>query len=455
MSTRPPRRRVVAAGLAASASALLGSCAMGGAGGADGGPRELGGEGEDDGSEGKGGHRLTGEITVWSWDVAATAMKRLRGAFEERHPGVSVDVVDIGYDNAYDKITVGLRGGTGLPDVLTMEGSYLPRYTANFPGGFYDLVRRGGRYRGDFDRAAWRTVTGGAGRERIFGIPWDIGPCALYYRTDHLRAAGVDPKSLRTWGDYVRVGVRVKEATGHKLLVHDPTGPGMFPMLLQQQGQSAFLGGRIALETPAAVRALTLMKRLAEKGLIAYEKNWDGLVTATKEGKVSTNPIAAWWTGTLTDEMPELKGKFGVVPLPGFTADGVRTSNIGGSTLCIPAQSEQAQAAWEFIRFVLTDRANQVAMLKREGLFPAHLPALDDPYLSERQEYFGGQRANAVFARLARTIPPVEYTKDDAKERDIATSAVNGVLLHGKDPRASLVSAAERLADATGRKRVA
>ncbi|WP_199843459.1 ABC transporter substrate-binding protein [Streptomyces formicae] len=454
MSTRPPRRRVVTAGLAASASALLGSCAMGGAGGAGEGPHELGGD-DEDGSSGQRAAKLTGKITVWSWDVAATAMKRLRGPFEERHPDVTVDVVDIGYDNAYDKITVGLRGGTGLADVLTVEGSYLPRYTANFPTGFYDVARRGGRFGGDFDRAAWRTVTGGAGRGKVFGLPWDIGPCALYYRIDHLRAAGVDPKSLRTWDDYVSVGVRVKQATGHKLLVHDPTDSGMFPMLLQQQGQSTFVGGRIALETPAAVRALTLMRRLAEHDLLAYEKNWDGMVTATKEGKVTTNPIAAWWTGTLTGEMPELKGKFGVLPLPGFTADGVRTSNIGGSTLCVPAQSDNAEAAWEFIRFLLTDTGNQVAMLKREGLFPAYLPALDDPYLSERQEYFGGQRVNAVFARLARNIPPVEYTKDDAKAKDITTSAVNSVLLRGKDPRAALASAAEQLADATGRKRVA
>ncbi|MBL1097830.1 ABC transporter substrate-binding protein [Streptomyces coffeae] len=443
----------MAAGLAASASALLGSCAMGGAGGADGDPRKLGDDEDDSGR--RGAKKLTGKITVWSWDVAAAALKRLGRTFQERNPGVTVDVVDIGYDNAYDKITVGLRGGTGLADILTIEGSYLPQYTANFPSAIYDVANLGGRYGGDFARAAWRTVTGRTGGEQVFGIPWDIGPCALYYRTDHFRAGGVDPTSLQTWDDYVRAGVRIKKATGHKLLVHDPTDSGIFPMLLQQQGQSSFLGGRIALETPAAVQALTLMKRLAEEELVDYEKNWDGLVTATKEGKVSTTPIAAWWSGTLTDEMPELSGKFRVVPLPGFTADGVRTSNIGGSTLCIPTQSEHPELAWQFIRFVLTDKDNQVSMLKREGLFPAYLPALEDGYLSEKQEYFGGQRANAVFTRLAQNIPPVEYTKDDAKEKDIVISTVNGVMLHGKDPRAALASAARQLAEATGRKRVA
>ncbi|MGW2109329.1 ABC transporter substrate-binding protein [Streptomyces sp. NPDC001948] len=417
---------------------------MGGAGGGE--ARDIDGRKDDEG----GG--VSGRISVWSWDVAAGAMKRLARTFEKRHPGTTVDIVDIGYDNAYDKITVGLRGGSGLADVLTVEGSHMPRFTGNFPSGFYDLTSLGGRYGGDFDRAAWRTVTGKD--SAVFALPWDIGPCALYYRRDHFRAAGVDPASLVTWDDYVAAGVRIKKATGRKLLIMDSTDAGILPMLLQQQGQYYFKGGRVALGTPEAVRALTLMKTLQDEGLVDYEKGWDGLVTATKEGKVTTTPTAAWWTGTLTDEMPELKGRFGVVPLPGFTTDGIRTSNVGGSTLCVPAQSKNPRLAWAFIEFLLTDKANQVSMLKGEGLFPAYLPALDDPYLSEKQEYFGGQAALDVFARLARNIPPVENNKDDAKATDIVVSAVNGVMLRGKDPRTALESAARQLATATGRERV-
>ncbi|MER6628066.1 sugar ABC transporter substrate-binding protein [Streptomyces sp. NPDC000987] len=442
---RPTRRTALATGLAAAASTLLGGCVMGGASGS-GQARDIGAKNDE-----KGG-KVKGRITVWSWDVAAKAMKRLAGDFEQRHPGTTVDIVDVGYDNAYDKITVGLRGGTGLPDVLTVEGSYMPRYIGNFPAGFYDLTSLGARYGGDFDRAAWRTVTGPGGR--LYALPWDIGPCALYYRTDHFRAAGVDPRSLRTWNDYVEAGIRIKKATGHKMLIQDHTDAGILPMLLQQQGQSYFEGGRVAVDTAAAVKALTLMKTLSDEGLVAYEKGWDGLVTGTKEGKVATTPTAAWWTGTLLSDMPELKGRFGVMPLPGFTADGIRTSNIGGSTLCVPAQSKNPRLAWAFIEFLLTGKANQISMLEHEGLFPAYLPALDDPYLSERQDYFGGQRALAVFARLARNIPPVENNKDDAKATDIMTSAVSGVMLHGRDPRRALASAAGQLARATGRGRV-
>ncbi|MET9662845.1 hypothetical protein ABZY11_39900, partial [Streptomyces sp. NPDC006510] len=64
------------------------------------------------------------------------------------------------------------------------------------------------------------------------------------------------------------------------------------------------------------------------------------------------------------------------------------------------------------------------------------------------------QAALDVFARLARNIPPVENNKDDAKASDIMISAVTGVMLRGKDPRAALDSAARQLATATGRERV-
>ncbi|GAA4611554.1 extracellular solute-binding protein [Actinoallomurus liliacearum] len=392
---------------------------------------------------------LKGDVTVWSWDVAAKALKRLAPAFEQQHPGVKVKVVDVGYDNAYDKITVGMRSGQGLPDVLTVEGSKLPSYIGNFPRGLYDLTSLAGRYKSSFAPATWANVTDERGR--VFALPWDSGPCALFYRTDLFQQAGVDPASIHTWDDYVRAGEQIKAKTGKKLLVMDPAEDSMFPMMLQQQGQRYFKDGKVAVAGRQAVRAATLLKTLADKGLVDFEKGWDGLVAATKAGKVATTPYAVWWSGTLTDEMKELKGKFGVVPLPAFDAGGVRTSNDGGSTLAVAGQTKNPQAAWAFVEFALADAANQASMLKTEGLFPAFLPALNDPYVSAPQDYYGGRPVFKTFADLERTVPPVEYTKDGSKASDIINGTISGIVLHHDDPQKALNSAAQQIAAATGR----
>ncbi|MGW3767430.1 ABC transporter substrate-binding protein [Actinomadura verrucosospora] len=445
MATNPGRaaigrRTVLTAGVAGAVSALLGTsgCATGGGAGKAGPALSAGAQA-----------KIEGKISVWSWDVAAKALKRLAPAFEQRHPGTSVDVVDIGYDNAYDKITVGMKAGKGLPDVLTVEGTRLPGYIGAFPGGLYDLTPLAGAHRAEFARAAWKDVTDERGK--VFALPWDGGPCALYYRADMFEKAGVDPAGIATWDDYVRAGERIKAATGKKLLVMDPQEDSMFPMLLQQQGQGYVRGGRIAVSDPRAVRAAALLKMLADKDLVAFEKGWDGLVSATKAGKVATTPYAVWWSGTLTDEMPELKGKFGVVPLPAFDQGGVRTSNDGGSTLAVSGHSANARAAWAFIEFALADGANQVSMLKNEGLFPAYLPALKDPFVTAPQPYYGGRPVFATFADLADKVPPIEISKDGPKARDVVNRTVSGIVLHGDDPAKALDSAAKQIAAATGR----
>ncbi|MGH3240485.1 MAG: ABC transporter substrate-binding protein [Spirillospora sp.] len=434
------RRTVLTAGVAGAVSVALAAagCATGGS------AKKTGPTLKDGGKA-----AIKGTVSVWSWDVAAKALKRLAPAFEQRNPGTKVEVVDIGYDNAYDKITVGLKSGKGLPDVLTVEGSRMPGYIGVFPGGLYDLTSLAGRLKPQFAPAAWRDVSDENGK--VFALPWDSGPCALYYRADMFEKAGIDPNSIATWDDYVRAGERIKSKTGKKLLVMDPQEDSMFPMLLQQQGQRYVKNGQIVVADQQAVRAATLLKTLADKDLIAFEKGWDGLVSATKAGKVATTPYAVWWSGTLTDEMKELKGKFGVVPLPAFDAGGVRTSNDGGSTLAVSGHSQNARAAWAFIEFALADVGNQASMLKNEGLFPAYLPALKDPFVTAPQPYYGGAPVFKVFADLAGKVPPVEETKDGSKARDILRGTISGIVLHDKDPKKALDSAAKQIAAATGR----
>ncbi|NRQ38850.1 sugar ABC transporter substrate-binding protein [Nonomuraea sp. NN258] len=392
--------------------------------------------------------KLSGKIQIWSWDVAAKALERLAPEFEKARPGVDVDVVDIGYDNAYDKITVGLKSGAGLPDVITLEDTVIPGYAENFPGGLVDLTPVASKYKADFDPAKWAAASSGKG---LYALPWDSAPVGLYYRRDYFEQAKVDPESIATWDDLVAAGEKIKQATGKRLFVTDASTPAGFTTLLQQLGQGYFKDGKVAVNTPAAVRALTLLKTLKDKDLLQNEKGWDGRVTATKEGKAATQPTAAWWAGTLTGEMPELSGKFGVIPLPAFDAGGARTSANGGSALAITAQTKNQQTAWAFVEWLLAAKERQVSMMKTEALFPAYLPALSDPYFDEAQPYFGDQKINRLFADQVRQIPPVQLTGDDKQAEELLKKAVSGALLNGDDPKAALDEAAEQLATATKR----
>ncbi|MET4639816.1 sugar ABC transporter substrate-binding protein [Mycetocola sp. 2940] len=392
----------------------------------------------------------SGEITVWSWDTAAAGLKRLAESYEDSHPDTSVKVVDVGYDNAYDKLSVGLQAGSGLPDLVTIETDRAPGYISEFPKGFTSLTPILGDEEANFDPSKWSAGSNAAGE--LIAAPWDSGTVGLFYRSDYFAEAGVDPASLDTWNDLVAAGEQIKDETGHTLMSIDVASGATFTMLLQQAGQGLFdEDGDIAITSPAAVDVLTLLKTMNDKGLLKNVKGWDGRVTATKNGDSAVHPEAVWWIGTLTAEMPELSGKFGVVELPSIGKDSARTSNNGGSNLAIPSQSKNPDLAASFLAYALADADNQVSLMENEGLFPSYLPALEHTYFQKEDPYFSSQKVYELFAEQTAEIPSVTYTSDNAKALDIVANAVVASVVNGADPKKTLEDAADQIATATGR----
>lgn len=430
--------RTLITGVVASTVALTG-CAMGGA------PAPSAAPSLDSSPS-----ALTGKITVWSWDVAATALKRLGTAYEKAHPGTTIDVVDVGYDNAYDKMSVGLQAGTGLPDLITVETERLPGYLEAFPQGFVDLTSRIAPEKANLDPSKLSAATSADGK--ILAMPWDSGTMALYIRSDYLKEAGVDPASLTTWDAFATAAAQVKAKTGRTAFDTDLSTGAMFLQLLQQQGLGIFDDkGKIVIENDRSVATLAWLQNLQGKGLINNTKGWDARVSAAKAGKSAFSPNAVWWSGTLTSEAPELKGKWSVQPLPVFADGDAKTSNNGGSNLAVPAQAKNPALAADFAAFALLNADNQNEMMAKEGLFPSYLPALASPIYDKPDAYFGGQPAMRVFADLTKTIPSVSYTGDYAKASEIVANATVEAILNGKDAKEALHAAAESIAKQTSR----
>lgn len=423
------RRVMLTAALTATAAIALTGCAFGG------------GAPASDGADLKKDAAASGEITIWSWDVAASALKRLGADYEKKHDGVTINVVDIGYDNAYDKISVGLQAGTGLPDIITLETDKNQSYLSQFPKGFTDLSPVFGDAKDDFDPFKWDTGTDADGKLRV--APWDSGTVGLFYRTDYFDAAGIDPASIATWDDLVTAGETIKAKTGKTLLTADLSDGGPFFMMQQQQGQGLFdENGDITVNSPEAVQTLTLLQSMQQKGLIKNAKGWDASVTSAKDGDSAVTPEAVWWIGTLEGEAPELSGKYAVRDLPVFAEGGAATSNNGGSGLAIPTQAKNPQLAADFMEFVLADADNQSSMMQQEGLFPSYLPALESDYFQKPSGYFGGEKVFQIFGELTEQIPSITFTSDQSVAADAVSNAVAAAVLNGEDPKKVLDDAA-------------
>jgi lactose/L-arabinose transport system substrate-binding protein len=396
----------------------------------------------------------SGEITIWSWNIAASSLKSTIPGFNKQFPNVKVTVEDLGNQQTFDKMLAGCAaGGVGLPDIISVENHESEIFWSQFPDCFADLKTLGytdeiAAQFPDFKRAELE-VDG-----KAYAMPWDSGPVTMFYRRDFYEKAGIDPATIKTWDDFIAAGKKVQEANpGVTMTQADINGDAeFFRMIANEQGCGYFSGDgqSITVNKPGCVAALETVKKLKDAGLL-IAGTWDEKIQASTAGTVATHMYGGWYEGTIRSTSPDLAGKWGVYTMPSASADGPRAANLGGSALAVSASSKNKEAAWAYVNYTLGTNEGQVTMLKEFGLVPSLLSALDDPYVKQDQPYWGGQK---VWVDILSTLPKVKPSRGTPFFQDADKIMVANQLkyLNGEyaDAKAALDEVANQITGATG-----
>ncbi len=380
---------------------------------------------------------LRGDLLVWSWNTAAKALQKIIPDFRHRYPHIGVNV-DMNGTNMQARFLLALAAGVGAPDVMQLQVAEAPHYLATHR--LTDLTAVAGKYREDFPHASWANCVESG---RVYAIPWDIGPCAAFYKRGLFRRYDVDPEKIETWDDFIAAGQTILTRSGGRTKML-PLSSGemmwLYEILMRQAGAQVFDSqGRICVDSPANREILALLKRMLDSGICLNVRMWgQEFMAALKDESVATYPLAVWFGGTIKDTVQDFAGQkqdWGVFRLPAIRPGGLRVSNLGGSVLVIPDQCRQKEAAWAFIEYALCTREGQVAQYRTMDLFPAYLPALKDPYFDEPDPFYGGQQVSRLFAQDVTKIPTLNRTADwneayGYMEQALSKWATNG----GSDP---------------------
>lgn len=341
-----------------------------------------------------------GDITVWSWNIAAKALQDLSPAFEKRDPGARVNV-DMTGANMQTRFMLSLAAGVGAPDVSQLQLTDAPHYIAT--GKLADLTPVAAKYRTMFPPSRWADCTMNG---RVYAIPWDLGPCAVYYKKDLFAKYGIDPSKIDTWDDYIAAGKTILQKSGGKTKML-PLGSGsmseIFELLLQQtQGQIFDDQGRVAINSPQAQAAVDVIRKMRQAGICSdvppYQQEW---MAGFTQDSIASYPGAVWLGGIIKDaekDYPGKKPEWGVFRLPAVTHGGLHVANLGGSVLVIPASCPNKAAAWAFVEYALCTNEGQLAQYEKESLYPSFLPALNDPVMDQPDPFFGNQPVGRFFA---------------------------------------------------------
>lgn len=383
-----------------------------------------------------------------TWSGADGALKSILPGFEAAYPDIKVDLQVLGYDDVSSRLNVGLQSGTDLPDVVSIVSDRVPTVTGMFPDGLADL-RGFGLETDRWAAAKWPALTGPDGQ--LFGVPWDLGPVAMYYRTDMLAAVGVDPASIETWDDYRDLGAKLAQQGIHLFPVQVDNSQ-LYSTMLQQFGQSYFTEtGEVAVTSPQSIRVAELLRQAVDDGYALVTNNDQDYVASYKNERVATLLKPAWYSGMIASNAPDQSGSWGVAPLPALEESGLRASNQGGSNLVIPANAKNKDAAYTFVMYALGEVSSAITMLEATGFMPSLLDAFPEPAFDQPVEYFGGQAINRVFADTIPQIPAVPITADFDIADQAVIDAINRILVADAPIADTLQSAADQIDNQTRR----
>ncbi|MFL5018767.1 MAG: extracellular solute-binding protein [Rhizobium sp.] len=393
-------------------------------------------------------------LTIWSWNVAASALKSTLPGFNKQFPDIKITVEDLGNSQVFDKtLAACAAGGDGLPDIVSIENFEAEIFWSRFPDCFANLKELG--YTADIqakfpDFKRTELEVG----DVAYAMPWDSGPVAVFYRRDLYEKAGVDPSTISTWDDFIAAGKKISAANpGVVMAQADFNGDSeWFRMIANEQGCGYYStdGQNITINQPACVASLQKVKEMKDAGTLTAA-NWDEKIQANTAGKAASQLYGGWYEGTVRSTSPDLKGKWGVYRMPSLTADGPHAANLGGSSLAISATSANKEAAWKFVNYALGTDEGQITMLKEFGLVPSLLSAEKDPFVNEPQPYWGGQK---VWADILATLPKIVPSRGTAFQSDAEAifKATQTKFFAGgyPDAKAALDDAAKQIASAAG-----
>jgi lactose/L-arabinose transport system substrate-binding protein len=385
------------------------------------------------------------QVEVWSWNIAAKALDQIVPAFEARHPDTQIIITRNG-TNMESRLLLSLAADTGAPDVTQLQQAETPKFIQT--RHMLDVTDLAQKHEKDFPPAAWGNCVY---EGRTYAIPWDIGPCAVFYRRSILATYSIDPDKIETWDDYIEAGKRLLQRSSGKTQMLTLASGDLTPLffiMMQQIGGGVFNPkGELILTSKQNIKVLETLRRMLDAGIGAPFRDFTPEQFACfATDAVATHPRAVWMMQNIKQNAPKTAGDWGVFRLPAFTPGGLHNSNLGGSTLCIPAQSPHAQQAWNFVEYALCTVPGQVEQYKYWGIFPAYLPALRDPYFDEGDAFFANQKVNRLFATDIEKITLMTRTRNWNDAERLLKQTLSDWTEHHRDNEAYLRETQELMA---------
>lgn len=282
------------------------------------------------------------KIELSFWTLGNVNYEDLAKEYTKEHPNITIKVQNTGDQTAHhNNLTTALSAGSGAPDIFQLEIGFMERFI-NAQDKFYNLNDLGAKdIQANYLDWKWKQASSVDGSFQL-GLPTDIGPTVVYYRTDLAEEAGLPSDSegfgaaIDTWDKFAAVAKAFKDKTGKPFVdLTDLT----FNALRDQSADEIYFskadGSFIGDTNPQVKKAYDFTVKGIQEGWISNVMLWSPeWGQGMNDGSFAVVMGPAWMAGNVKSNAPDSSGKWKIAQLP----EGA--GNWGGSFLTLPKEGK-------------------------------------------------------------------------------------------------------------------
>jgi multiple sugar transport system substrate-binding protein len=379
---------------------------------------------DEGGGGGGGGAQGTGPITFVAGKDTSGKYPAVINKWNTAHPDQKVSMIELpeAADAQRSQFVTNLQAKSDRYDVLGIDVVW----TAEFAKSGWLLALDEGQF--PVNEMLKPAVDTGRFEGKLWAIPYDTNGGLLFYRKDILDKAGKEPPktfdemtALCSLAQQNNIGCYSGQFAKYEGLTVN------FAEAVQAAGGEIMTdnGTKVALGGPA-VQGLTFLADGFKDGeipkpAITYKEEEGRRAFMSGELLFMRNWPYVYGLASEPDPGNKVRGKFGVVPLPGFTGAGA--SSLGGLNLAVSAFSKKQQSAVEFLKLASTkEQMKNMSMVSAEP--PAWADLYEDPDMVKKFPYLPVLKEGLLAAK-PRPITPYYQEVTTAIQED-AYAALQG-----------------------------
>ena len=388
-------------------------------------------------------------VQYWEkWtDFEFDAMKKVVDAFNKSQDKIQVDILSI--SSIEDKTLMAISGGIP-PDVVGLYGENVTQYADNHAViTLDDMCREAGITKEDYIPAFWNV---GVVRNKLYALPSTPATTAMHYNRELFREVGLDPdKPPKTFDELFTMAEKLtkREPNGHLVRTgFMPSEPGWW-----NWAWGPFFGGKlwdgkdkITFNSPENVEAYDWVQSFSKKygasAMQSFQAGFNGTFSSPQNPfMTSQNAMeiqGVWMYNFVHKFSPKLD--WSAAPFPAAKPNLPDPTVIDLDVLCIPTGAKHVKEAFEFLKFVETQKGLEMLCLGQKKLTP--LKKVSDGFIEHHPNPCIKLFIRMAYSKTTCAAPKLGIW---SQYKDEITNATSEITLMTKTPKQALDDVTNRM----------